>query len=75
MFHKILTIYLLYMQLYLGVVLSAVVIITGIFSYFQEYKSNKIMESFKRMIPQVCYFGGISLPLFLDLKKFMLSNL
>lgn len=40
-------------QLYLGVVLSAVVIITGCFSYYQEAKSSKIMESFKNMVPQV----------------------
>uniref|UniRef100_A0A8B9KXW2 ATPase Na+/K+ transporting subunit alpha 3 n=1 Tax=Astyanax mexicanus TaxID=7994 RepID=A0A8B9KXW2_ASTMX len=39
-------------QLYLGIVLSAVVIITGCFSYFQEAKSSKIMESFKNMVPQ-----------------------
>lgn len=41
------------LQLYLGIVLSAVVIITGCFSYFQEAKSSKIMESFKNMVPQV----------------------
>ena len=41
------------LQLYLGVVLSAVVIITGCFSYYQEAKSSKIMESFKNMVPQV----------------------
>uniref|UniRef100_A0A8C1L982 Sodium/potassium-transporting ATPase subunit alpha n=1 Tax=Cyprinus carpio TaxID=7962 RepID=A0A8C1L982_CYPCA len=40
-------------NLYLGIVLSAVVIITGCFSYFQEAKSSKIMESFKNMVPQV----------------------
>ena len=39
-------------NLYLGLVLSAVVIITGIFSYYQENKSSKIMESFKNMVPQ-----------------------
>ena len=39
-------------NLYLGVVLSAVVIITGIFSYYQESKSAKIMESFKNLVPQ-----------------------
>ncbi|KAF1381951.1 hypothetical protein PFLUV_G00159340 [Perca fluviatilis] len=39
-------------NLYLGIVLSAVVIITGCFSYFQEAKSSKIMESFKNMVPQ-----------------------
>ena len=40
-------------QLYLGIVLAAVVIITGCFSYYQEAKSSKIMESFKNMVPQV----------------------
>ncbi|KAK1878549.1 Sodium/potassium-transporting ATPase subunit alpha-2 [Dissostichus eleginoides] len=39
-------------NLYLGVVLSAVVIITGCFSYFQEAKSSRIMDSFKKMVPQ-----------------------
>ena len=43
----------LYTQLYLGIVLASVVIITGIFSYFQEAKSSKIMESFKHLVPQV----------------------
>lgn len=39
-------------NLYLGVVLSAVVVVTGIFSYYQESKSSKIMDSFKNMVPQ-----------------------
>ncbi|XP_063222506.1 sodium/potassium-transporting ATPase subunit alpha isoform X1 [Bacillus rossius redtenbacheri] len=39
-------------NLFLGIVLSAVVIVTGIFSYYQESKSSKIMESFKNMVPQ-----------------------
>uniref|UniRef100_A0A8C7XYK5 Sodium/potassium-transporting ATPase subunit alpha n=1 Tax=Oryzias sinensis TaxID=183150 RepID=A0A8C7XYK5_9TELE len=39
-------------NLYLGIVLSAVVIITGGFSYYQEAKSSKIMESFKNLVPQ-----------------------
>ncbi|VDN08735.1 unnamed protein product [Dibothriocephalus latus] len=39
-------------NLYLGVVLAAVVIITGCFSYYQESKSSKIMESFAKMVPQ-----------------------
>ena len=41
------------LQLYLGVVLTAVVLVTGIFSYYQEAKSSAIMESFKSMVPQV----------------------
>ena len=39
-------------NLYLGIVLTAVVLVTGIFSYYQESKSSKIMESFANMVPQ-----------------------
>ncbi|KAM6217233.1 sodium/potassium-transporting ATPase subunit alpha-4-like [Rhynchocyon petersi] len=39
-------------NLYLGVVLCIVVIITGCFSYYQEAKSSKIMDSFKNLVPQ-----------------------
>jgi sodium/potassium-transporting ATPase subunit alpha len=38
-------------NLWLGVVLAGVVIITGCFAYYQEAKSSKIMESFKNMVP------------------------
>ncbi|XP_015784858.1 sodium/potassium-transporting ATPase subunit alpha [Tetranychus urticae] len=39
-------------NLYLGIVLAVVVIVTGCFSYYQEAKSSAIMESFKSMVPQ-----------------------
>uniref|UniRef100_A0A915JIM9 Uncharacterized protein n=1 Tax=Romanomermis culicivorax TaxID=13658 RepID=A0A915JIM9_ROMCU len=39
--------------LYLGAVLTAVVVVTGCFQYYQEAKSQKIMDSFKNMVPQV----------------------
>ncbi|XP_077012731.1 sodium/potassium-transporting ATPase subunit alpha-4 isoform X2 [Tamandua tetradactyla] len=39
-------------NLYLGIVLSVVVIITGCFSYYQEAKSSRIMDSFKSMVPE-----------------------
>jgi len=39
-------------NLYLGIVLTVVVVVTGVFSYYQESKSSKIMESFKNMVPQ-----------------------
>merc|ERR1712115_485446 len=39
-------------NLYLGVVLTAVVTVTGVFSYYQESKSAAIMESFKNLVPQ-----------------------
>nr|XP_020476179.1 sodium/potassium-transporting ATPase subunit alpha-1-like [Monopterus albus] len=42
----------IYDNLYLGLVLAAVVIITGCFSYYQEAKSSKIMEFFKNLVPQ-----------------------
>jgi len=47
-------------NLYLGIVLSAVVILTGVFSYYQESKSDKIMESFKNLVPQqaLCIRNG-----------------
>ncbi|KAM8926977.1 potassium-transporting ATPase alpha chain 2 [Pelodytes ibericus] len=39
-------------NLYLGVVLAVVVILTGCFAYFQEAKSTNIMASFNKMLPQ-----------------------
>ena len=41
-------------NLYLGIVLFAIVIITGTFTYFQEKKSNDLMASFKNMMPNRC---------------------
>jgi sodium/potassium-transporting ATPase subunit alpha len=42
-------------NVYVGIVLIVVVVISGIFSYYQESKSSKIMDSFKKMIPpQAC---------------------
>lgn len=39
-------------NLYLGIVLVLVVIITGIFGFVQESKASKVMEGFKKMVPQ-----------------------
>ncbi|CAK9303750.1 unnamed protein product [Gordionus sp. m RMFG-2023] len=39
-------------NLYLGITLMSVVIITGMFSYYQEAKSSSIIESFSKLIPQ-----------------------
>eukprot|EP01083_Nonionella_stella_P150092 477607_1 len=39
-------------NLYIGIVLAVVVMITGTFSYFQESKSDAIMEGFKSFLPQ-----------------------
>jgi len=40
-------------NLYLGIVLAAVVLITGTFGFFQNRKAGKLMESFKNMMPDV----------------------
>ncbi|XP_065752387.1 potassium-transporting ATPase alpha chain 2 [Phocoena phocoena] len=39
-------------SVYLGSVLALVVILTGVFAYYQEAKSTNIMASFRQMIPQ-----------------------
>ncbi|KAG9511174.1 hypothetical protein GZH46_00258, partial [Fragariocoptes setiger] len=39
-------------NLVLGIVLALVVIVTGLFSYYQERKSSSIMDSFKKLVPQ-----------------------
>ena len=38
-------------NLYVGIALTVVVIVSGLFTYYQENKSSKIMESFAKMIP------------------------
>lgn len=41
------------LQLYLAVVLITVVVVTGCFGYYQEFKSTNIIASFKNLVPQV----------------------
>ncbi|EFN88446.1 Sodium/potassium-transporting ATPase subunit alpha [Harpegnathos saltator] len=38
--------------LWLGLVLIVLILVTGTFSYYQDSKSSRIMESFQRMLPQ-----------------------
>lgn len=38
-------------NLYLGVILYIVVVLTSIFTYYQEFKSEKTMEKFKNFLP------------------------
>lgn len=47
-------------NLWLGIALTVVVFLTGCFSYFQEAKSSRIMDSFANMVPQqaVCTRDG-----------------
>ena len=50
-------------NLYLGIVLATVVVVTGIFAYYQDSKSSRIMDSFKNMVPQyaLCIREGTKL--------------
>lgn len=50
-------------NLYLGIVLCAVVTITATFGYFQERKASKLMDSFKGMMPDtvLCVRGSKSI--------------
>lgn len=41
------------LQLYLALALIAVVVVTGCFGYYQEFKSTNIIASFKNLVPQV----------------------
>lgn len=38
-------------NLYIGIALAAVVILNAIFTFIQEYQSEKIIESFRKMMP------------------------
>ncbi|NXK20762.1 ATP4A ATPase, partial [Arenaria interpres] len=38
--------------LYLAIALIAVVVVTGCFGYYQEFKSTNIIASFKNLVPQ-----------------------
>lgn len=50
-------------NLYLGIVLASVTFVTGIFSFYQEFKSAAIMAGFKDFLPRECVVirGGNSL--------------
>ena len=39
-------------NLYIAIALYGVVLLNAVFTYIQEYQSEKIMESFKKMLPQ-----------------------
>jgi sodium/potassium-transporting ATPase subunit alpha len=43
--------------LYLSCVLAFTVLVTGLFQYYQENKSTRIMDSFKKMVPTVDFLG------------------
>jgi sodium/potassium-transporting ATPase subunit alpha len=41
-------------NLYLGIVLVTVVLMTGCFSFYQDAKSDAVMEGFKNFLPSMC---------------------
>lgn len=42
-------------NLYIGIALAGVVILNAVFTFIQEYQSEKIMESFRKMMPVRTY--------------------
>eukprot|EP00731_Ephydatia_muelleri_P033815 Em0039g1a len=40
-------------NLFLGIILVALVLVTGMFTYYQEAKSERIMKSFLKLTPEV----------------------
>lgn len=49
-------------KLYLAIALIAVVVVTGCFGYYQEFKSTNIIASFKNLVPQVGPRGPPGVP-------------
>lgn len=41
------------LQLYLGIVLIIAVVVSGSFQYFQERRTQSLLDSFKKLIPSV----------------------
>ncbi len=39
-------------NLYIGIALAVVVVLNAVFTFIQEYQSEKIMESFRKMMPE-----------------------
>jgi sodium/potassium-transporting ATPase subunit alpha len=42
-------------NLTLGIVLACVVTLTGIFSFYQELKSEKVLAGFMKLAPTTCF--------------------
>jgi len=61
-------------NLYLGIVLTMVVTVTGVFSYYQESKSAKIMESFKNLVPQFAKVRRDGRKMEIEAKELTLGN-
>ena len=51
-------------QFWLGIALVFVVVVSGIFQYYQDSKSSKIMKAFEKLVPRVsvvCWlYSGVS---------------
>ena len=64
--------------MYLGIALASVIIITGFFSYYQQAKSSKIMESFKYLVPQagIIFIRSIRINFYdIDFSKLVLFDM
>jgi sodium/potassium-transporting ATPase subunit alpha len=44
-----------FLQLYIGIVLAVVIIVSGTFSYFQNRRSTNIMKKFQNFLPTYAF--------------------
>jgi len=59
----------------MGIVLVSVVKISGILSYLQEAKSNDLINSFKKLMPQQATVIRNGLPISIDMKNIVVGDL
>ncbi|CAL8072099.1 unnamed protein product [Orchesella dallaii] len=62
-------------NLVLGCALIVVVHISGAFSFYQEFKSSRIMESFKTMVPRSCVVFREGSRAEIDVKELVVGDL
>eukprot|EP01129_Flabellula_baltica_P001518 TRINITY_DN1145_c0_g1_i1.p1 TRINITY_DN1145_c0_g1~~TRINITY_DN1145_c0_g1_i1.p1 ORF type:complete len:1074 (+),score=311.27 TRINITY_DN1145_c0_g1_i1:19-3240(+) len=63
-------------NLYIGIVLTVVVLFTGVFSYFQNKKSSDVMAKFKDFLPEsaLVYVKGNKQPLKIDVQELVIGD-
>jgi len=62
-------------NLYLGVVLSVVVFMTAVFSFYQDYQSAAVMAGFKNMLPPQTSVYRNGVPVEIDAKELVPGDL
>jgi sodium/potassium-transporting ATPase subunit alpha len=64
-----------FLQLYLGCAIVVVVHVSGAFSFYQEFKSDRIMDSFKNMVPRAAYVWRQGMRIELDVAQLVAGDI